>query len=127
MYEYRARLLRVVDGDTFDFQVDLGFGIKFQERFRLFGADTPEIYGKHATENGKIAKEAVEKIFANNGPEFTVHTYKDKKGKYGRYIADVDILFDEDGNSLLTEQNVRDGTGITLSQHLIMSGLAVPM
>jgi len=44
-YRYRAELDRVVDGDTLDVVIDLGFYIKIKERIRLEGVNTPEIYG----------------------------------------------------------------------------------
>ena len=44
-YRYRAELDRVVDGDTLDVVIDLGFYIRIKERIRLEGMDTPEIYG----------------------------------------------------------------------------------
>ncbi len=43
MFEYRARLVRVVDGDTLDLTLDLGFGIIRTDRFRLFGLNAPEL------------------------------------------------------------------------------------
>lgn len=45
MYEYRAEVLRVVDGDTLDLRIDLGFKIDVRIRVRLYGIDTPETYG----------------------------------------------------------------------------------
>lgn len=124
MYEYRARVTRVVDGDTYDFEVDLGFNIKFNQRFRLINADTPEVYGRYASDDGHAVSDIVRSILYHNGPILTVHTYKDKKDKYGRYLVDVDIEKDENGNDILTEMNREDGTRVTLSQYLIMNGLA---
>ena len=43
MYEYKAKIIKVVDGDTVDVEIRLGFKISLQERLRLFGIDTPEI------------------------------------------------------------------------------------
>ena len=43
MYEYRCTVTRVVDGDTVDAEIDLGFDIVFKSRIRLFGVDTPEV------------------------------------------------------------------------------------
>ena len=54
MYEYRAKLLRVIDGDTVDVDIDLGFGVwMHKERIRLYGIDTPE----------SRTRDKVEKIF----------------------------------------------------------------
>ena len=57
LYTYRAKLIRVIDGDTDDLQVDLGFNIFVRERFRLAGINAYEI----STEKGKIVKAYVER------------------------------------------------------------------
>lgn len=92
MYEYRARIINIVDGDTLDVEIDLGFKIKFTERIRLEGINTPEIHGvKKDSEEyaaGMKAKERVEKLVSQY-PYCTIITNKDKKGKYGRYIANI--------------------------------------
>lgn len=57
-YEYRVKeIIRVVDGDTIDCVIDLGFGLSAAFRFRLAGIDTPEIYGKEASARGQEALE----------------------------------------------------------------------
>jgi len=91
-YEYEARLVRVIDGDTFELSFDLGFGVSFTEKVRLFGADTPEIF--HAKTDaekahGMAARAFVADALANR--KLIVETHKDRKGKYGRYIAAVKI------------------------------------
>ena len=90
MYEYRGKVTRVVDGDTIDVKIDLGFGITYDIRLRLKGIDTPEIYGpssKEEYEEGMKAKNLVEKYILDRW--VLIKTYKDRKGKYGRYIGDV--------------------------------------
>ncbi len=44
MYEYNAKVIRIIDGDTYELEVDLGFGITITRKFRLLGIDTPETY-----------------------------------------------------------------------------------
>jgi micrococcal nuclease len=88
MYEYRAKLLRVVDGDTVDLQVDLGFRILHNIRVRLAGIDTPEIFGKTTPgerEKGLEAKAYVEAALTSI--DLVIRT--NKTGKYGRWIADI--------------------------------------
>lgn len=119
MYEYNASLVRVIDGDTYEFRVDLGFGASFVEKFRLYGADTPEVYGKYASEEGRTVSAVVKRIFAFNDPVLTIKTFKDKKGKYGRYLVDVLITVDEDGDDSMMP--------VWLSQYLIDSGYAEEM
>jgi len=87
-YKYNALVLRVVDGDTVDLEVriDCGFRIRtsFQDRFRLYGINAPETRGPERPE-GLRSTEALREWC--EGKEVVVETLKDKKGKYGRYLA----------------------------------------
>ena len=88
MYHYKAFVTRVVDGDTFDAQVDLGFGIYYRMRFRLKGIDTPETWRPSCDaerEHGQKATEFVHELIG--GKEITIQTFK--MGIYGRYECDV--------------------------------------
>jgi micrococcal nuclease len=87
MYEYRAGVIKVVDGDTVDLRVELGFGISIVERFRLAGIDAPEMRGESRM-SGLAAKAGLSVLLAeyDQGP-LIVRTEKDSKGKYGRYLA----------------------------------------
>lgn len=92
MYKYKAKIDRIVDGDTFDIVVDLGFKISTHQRIRLQGINTPETYNvkKDSEEykKGLAAKNfAIQRIEANNY-EALIETEKDT-GKFGRYIATV--------------------------------------
>ena len=66
-YRYRAKLDRVVDGDTMDVVIDLGFYVELRERVRLAGIDTPEIYrvkkDSEEYKKGQEVKEYVERTF----------------------------------------------------------------
>ena len=87
MYEYLAKVIRVVDGDTYDVMVDLGFNIKMKIRIRLNGIDTPEIYRPSCDaelEHGREAKLFVEQLILNE-----VVTIKTYKMSLNRYVADV--------------------------------------
>lgn len=88
-YTYKAYCYNIVDGDTMDVSIDLGFKVKINERIRLAGINTPEIYGvKKGSEEynkGVAAKEEVERLILNKN--IIVKTEKDETGKYGRYIA----------------------------------------
>lgn len=86
MYEYTASLIRVIDGDTAILLIDLGLGIFKKEIIRLYGINTPELIGPQETK-ALQAKNRLEQLLTNK----TLHikTYKDKKDKYGRYIADI--------------------------------------
>lgn len=102
MYEYMADVVRVVDGDTVDLRVDLGFGITFKERFRLHGINAPEIHGvKKDSEEYKAGMEATNWLRQKlEHGRFQVRTIKDKKGKYGRYLA---VLIERDGSNINDE------------------------
>jgi|TARA_S200002703_G_scaffold132685_1_gene120576 micrococcal nuclease len=91
MYEYGCTVERVVDGDTIDVVLDLGFDIRFKSRVRLYGIDTPESRTRDKDEKvrGKMAaaflKEAVD-----NGAKVVIETkLKDSRGKYGRVLGNV--------------------------------------
>lgn len=103
MWEYKATVTRVVDGDTLDLSIDLGFSVSIAIRARLAGVDTPETYGvkKDSSEylRGAAATEFVENWLASEGgyKTVTVRSRKNTTGKYGRWIVEV---FDEDDRSL---------------------------
>ena len=90
MYEYKAKLLRVIDGDTVDCVIDLGFNVRLKERVRLKGIDTPETRTRDLEEKkrGFAAKERVQEAFKYSD-EFTIITEIDKKGKYGRILGTI--------------------------------------
>jgi micrococcal nuclease len=90
LYTYKAKYIKNYDGDTITFLVDLGFKISFEIRVRLLGIDTPEMRSRLITEREKAqeAKQLVESELSN-AKEIFIHTKKDRKGKYGRYLAIV--------------------------------------
>lgn len=101
MYEYRARCVKVVDGDTFDFDVDLGFHTTHRIRVRLKDVDTPELNSKVEAER-EHAKEATEFVKTHlmtlgDSPWVVIRTEKDRLGIYGRYTATVEF---SNGNDL---------------------------
>jgi len=115
LYTYKARLDRVVDGDTVDLVIDLGFDIHHRVRCRLFGIDTPEVRTKdlHEKELGMAAKAYVIDWFDLN-KECYVETIKDRTGKYGRLLAK--IYADETMQISLNEQLVDAGHAVTYSK-----------
>jgi len=86
MYEYNAEVVRVVDGDTVDLRVDVGFKCSFNDRFRLEGIDAPESRTRDLIEKkaGLAAKDFLSD-YLPVGRTITVKT--GKPGKYGRWIA----------------------------------------
>lgn len=116
MYTYYATLEKVVDGDTLELNVDLGFKISTRIRARLLGVDTPEIYGvkKESVEyqKGMEAFQFTKDWFATLGSEtFLVKTEKDKQEKYGRWLATITSL---DGSKILNEDLLASGNAVQL-------------
>lgn len=87
MYEYKATVIKVYDGDTITVDFQLGFGIILKsQKIRLLGINTPEVRGESKPE-GLISRDALrERIL---GKLVTIRTSKDKKGKYGRWLGEV--------------------------------------
>ena len=92
-YMYKVHVIRVVDGDTVDVEVDLGFDIKIKKRVRLHGIDAPEIRTRDKQEKiaGYKSKEFLEQVVKDNDGMFYMSSQD--KGKYGRCIG---ILFEKD-------------------------------
>lgn len=88
MYTYRAHVENVVDGDTMDLAVDVGFSVTFRHRFRVAKYDAPESWRPKTEEEriqGNLAKAKATELLLNQ--EVTVRTYKEDV--YARYSADV--------------------------------------
>ena len=87
-YVYRARVEKekdIYDGDTITVIIDLGFHIEFGElTLRLYGINAPELRGAEK-EAGRRARDWLRRRLM--GREFIVQTIRDRKGKYGRYLA----------------------------------------
>jgi len=96
MWTYRTKLRRVVDGDTVDVDIDLGFGIwQMNERVRIMGIDTPESRTRDKIEK-KFGLAAKAKLKSLLGPKPVLQTTiskkgEDMKGKFGRVLGDFII------------------------------------
>lgn len=117
MYEYRAQVIRVVDGDTIDFEIDVGFHISLRMRVRLRGVDTPEVRGPSRPQGLESAAFVREQL--PEGRWVLLQTYK--IGKFGRYIADVRYLPD----AVEPEIEELRARGLNLADELLERGLAV--
>jgi len=113
MYEYKAKIVKVVDGDTVDIDVDLGFGIWYRnQRVRLYGIDTPESRTRDQVEKqyGIMAKEFLK---AALGEESTLRTHKDATGKFGRILGEFIVYDDkEDRYQSVKDIMIRDHLGV---------------
>lgn len=111
-YYYKADVVRVIDGDTIVCNIDLGFDTWLHnEHVRLYGIDTPEIRTKDLDEKrkGYEAKDFVERIIADNFGEVVLETFYDSGGKYGRVLANVYIVTDDDVLVSVNEQLLNEG------------------
>lgn len=86
MYEYKAELVRVIDGDTVVLRVDVGFDIHVQKHFRLLGIDTPELRGGTADEkiHGHAAKAALEGLLTSVAQ---LRVVTSKPDSFGRWLC----------------------------------------
>ena len=90
MYEYKCKMVRVVDGDTVDVDIDLGFGVWMRnQRIRMYGIDTPESRTSDEVEKlyGKAATAFLVKW--TNAGDLTLRTFKDDRGKFGRILGEL--------------------------------------
>ena len=113
MYEYRITVLKVVDGDTVDVDIDLGFGIwQRNERVRIMGIDTPESRTSDDTEKvfGLAAKKRLTELLQEHTILVTEVNKKgeDMKGKFGRILGD----FKTDDGNVVTEVLINEGHAV---------------
>ena len=115
MYEYKALINRVVDGDTVDVDIDLGFGVWLHdERVRIMGIDTPESRTRDLVEKafGLASKARLKELI----PEGSIQTLKtevdkdgeDAKGKFGRILGD----FLSEGGRRVTQILIEEGHAV---------------
>lgn len=113
MYQYKAELIRVIDGDTLVADVDLGFYIRQEMILRLRGVNTPELKGKEH-QKAVEAKNFVEEQLKDKS--FAIRTYKVET--WGRFLADV--YFGPAGYSVLELLD----KGVNLNKLLVEKGYA---
>ena len=112
MYEYRAHVLKVIDGDTVDVDIDLGFEVMLKDqRVRIMGIDTPESRTRDKVEDlfGEAAKARVAQLLSGKVVLKTQINKKgeDMKGKFGRILGDFVI-----GDRMLTDIMIEEGHAV---------------
>jgi endonuclease YncB( thermonuclease family) len=107
MYEYTGWLVKHVDGDTIHVRWDMGRDISVFETLRFYGVNAPEM----STPEGKVAAAWVRGWFTAHCPDgkFILRTVKDRREKYGRYLATV---VSPDGLHCLNEELVAAGMAV---------------
>jgi micrococcal nuclease len=119
MYEYKTKVVKIVDGDTVDVDIDLGFGVWLKkERVRIMGIDTPESRTRDKVEKKfGLASKARLKSLLGKDPVLKTQVSKkgeDMKGKFGRILGDFTVY----------DSNVDAWRPVT--QILVEEGHAVP-
>lgn len=110
MYEYKCKILRVVDGDTVDVDIDLGFGVwMHKERVRMMGIDTPESRTRDKVEKtfGLASKGRLKELLPVGSIQILKteidRSGEDKKGKFGRILGDF-LIDDKRATDILIEE-----------------------
>jgi micrococcal nuclease len=107
--EYDVTVIKVVDGDTVDVDIDLGFGVCLKdERVRIMGIDTPESRTSDKVEDlfGEAAKARLKELMKNGGKLITTEDRKgeDMKGKFGRILGDFRVADGRKVTEILIEE-----------------------
>jgi micrococcal nuclease len=105
MYTYMAEVVRILDGDTIEVIIDLGFKVYWKTKIRLAGIDAPE----KDTPAGQVAIDALRFMIASS--KVRIVTEKDKQEKFGRYLATV---YPFAGN----------GEGVSVNELMVIGGYA---
>jgi micrococcal nuclease len=115
MYEYRCKVIKVIDGDTVDVDIDLGFDIIIKgERVRIMGIDTPESRTRDKVEKkfGLASKARLKELIGGkSGPILKTQINRkgeDMRGKFGRILGD----FVTDDGRLVTDILVEEGHAV---------------
>ena len=107
MYEYKATVVKVVDGDTVDVDIDLGFDTWLHnQRIRLYGIDTPECRTRNKQEkaHGLLAKKYVQETLIV-GEVYALRTKE--KGKFGRYLGEIKV-----GRTTINKLLIKEGLAV---------------
>ena len=107
MHEYKAKVTKIIDGDTIRCDIDLGFDIVMaNQTIRLFGIDTPESRTRDKEEKfyGNISKQFLND-YCPKGSYITLRTHLDKKGKFGRILGEL-IVNKVNLNEQMIEENL---------------------
>jgi micrococcal nuclease len=112
VYEYRATVVRVIDGDTIEARIDLGLHVEIETSLRFDGINAPELHkvGGDLNPAGSAARRYLESLLPHTPHGIIVRTRKDKQEKYGRWLAEVVVHHDDP---------------MTVNQRMIEAGHAV--
>lgn len=108
LYTYRATVVKIIDGDTLNVDIDLGLDIIAKDqKLRLYGINTAELKSRNPEEKEKAnkAKERLSQL-CPVGSKIVIKTLKDKQEKYGRLLAIVYSIDNREVNKLLVEEGL---------------------
>ena len=107
MFDYNAKVKKIVDGDTLDAYIDLGFDVWVTKRIRFMGIDTPESRTSDLVEKryGKGAKHRLVEMLEGNDNKFIVRSHG--TGKFGRVLGELFI-----GDLNINEQMIKEGHAV---------------
>lgn len=110
LFQYKAMVTAVYDGDTCTVDIDLGLHVWIKnEKIRLYGINAPELRGKERPQ-GLLARDFLRELILNK--EITLHTIKDAREKYGRYLGEIWVI-NEKGKSLnVNDELVKNGFAV---------------
>jgi micrococcal nuclease len=110
MYEYTLKNIRVIDGDTIEADIDLGFHVTIRKKLRLAGVNAPEMKSQDPAErNLAVGAKGYVQTYVYNNPYLIGITSKDKVDKYDRMLVEVRA----------------PGADVSLNSLLLLSGNAV--
>ena len=108
MYTYKAKLVRVINGDTLDIEIDLGFDIIIRQRLKLYGIDTPDSRSTNVDIKQK-GLDVKQRLMDLLNKEFKVETILNKRGKYGRILGNIYVVVNNNEvciNELLVDEGL---------------------
>lgn len=116
MYEYKCKLERVIDGNTIEAEIDLGFNVLVKQRIRLFGIETPTIQTNdpETKEKGQQARTRLIELLPK---EFICNTVLNKRGKFGRTLGYVYVEQADGSRVCINDVLVEEGTATRYELH----------
>jgi micrococcal nuclease len=110
MYTYNAKVVRVIDGDTVECDIDLGFHVNIRKSVRFDGIDTPEKNSRVLSEREKAAKATARTKYALENKTVFIKTRLDDNDKYGRVLGYIfETKNDLDNNQSFNDKLINEG------------------
>lgn len=116
MYEYKCKLEKVIDGNTIEAEIDLGFNVLVKQRIRLFGIETSPIQTNDPAlkEKGNVARTRLIELLPK---QFICKTVLNKRGKFGRTLGYVYVEQEDGSRRCINDVLVEEGTAKRYELH----------